>query len=60
MRIAEFYEVRDGKIATLYAYYDSATMMRQLGLLPEAGGAAERAMTARMGASVKGRRVVER
>ena len=35
-------------------------MMRQLGLLPEAGGTAERAMTALMGASVKARRVVER
>ncbi len=60
LRIGEFYEVRDGKIASLYAYYDSATMMRQLGLLPQAGGAAERAMIALMGAGVKARRAVAR
>lgn len=60
LRIGEFYEIRDGKIANLYAYYGSATMMRQLGFLPEAGGAPERAMTALMGAGVKVRRAVER
>jgi steroid delta-isomerase-like uncharacterized protein len=31
LRIGEFYELREGKIAQLSAYYDSAAMMRQLG-----------------------------
>ena len=53
LRIAELYELRDGKIARLHAYYDSATMLRQLGLLPPHGGAGERAMTAAMGLGVK-------
>ena len=58
LRIGEIYEVRDGKIAKLYAYYDSATMMRQLGLLPPSGGVAERAMTALMGVGVRAKRAV--
>ena len=31
----EIYEIRDGKIVGGATYYDSATIMRQLGLLPE-------------------------
>lgn len=60
LRIGEIYEVRDGKITRLYAYYDSATLMRQLGLLPRSGSGAERAMTALLGAGIKARRAVKR
>ena len=34
LQIAEFYQMKEGKISLLRAYYDAATMMRQLGLLP--------------------------
>ena len=34
IQIAEFYQMKDGKIRSLRAYYDAATMMRQLGLMP--------------------------
>jgi steroid delta-isomerase-like uncharacterized protein len=60
LRIGEVYEVREGKITRLVAYYDSATMMRQLGLLPPSGSGAERAMTALMGAGVKVKRALAR
>jgi hypothetical protein len=60
LRIAELYEVRAGKIARLYAYYDSATMMRQLGLLPPRGSARERTMTAFMSMGVKVKRALKR
>lgn len=53
LRFAELYEVRDGKITYLRAYYDSATLMRQLGLLPAPGSAAERGMTSLMALGVK-------
>lgn len=55
LRIGEFYELREGKIAKLRAYYDSATMMRQLGLLPPAGSGVEKVMTALMTAGVRAR-----
>jgi hypothetical protein len=32
LSFAELFALRDGKITRLHAYYDSATMMRQLGL----------------------------
>lgn len=60
LRIGEIYEVRDGKITKLYAYYDSATLLRQLGLLPRRGSGAERAMTALMSAGIKTRQAVKR
>lgn len=60
LRIAELYQVREGKITQLHAYYDSATMMRQLGLLPTVGSSGERAMTALMRLSVKAARVARR
>jgi steroid delta-isomerase-like uncharacterized protein len=60
LRIGEIYEVRDGKITKLYAYYDSATLMRQLGLLPRSGSGAERAMTALMGAGINALRAIKR
>ena len=60
LRIGEFYEFRDGRIRRLHAYYDSATLMRQLGLLPPAGSTAERAMTALMAAGVRARRIIRR
>ena len=34
--VCEVWEVRDGKLARLRNYFDTASMMRQLGLLPEA------------------------
>ena len=34
LRIGEVCRIEDGKIALMRAYYDSATMMRQLGALP--------------------------
>lgn len=33
-QIAEVYKMRGGKVALLRAYYDAATMLRQLGLMP--------------------------
>jgi predicted ester cyclase len=60
LRIGEFCEMHEGKIAKLRAYYDSATMMRQLGLLPPAGSGVEKAMTALMAAGVKAKRAVMR
>ena len=32
---SENFEVRDGKLRRMRVYYDGATMMRQLGLMPE-------------------------
>jgi steroid delta-isomerase-like uncharacterized protein len=60
LRFAELYEVRDGKLARMTAYYDSGTLMRQLGLLPPQGGTVERAMTKAMGFGVRARRLVTR
>ena len=34
LQIAEIYQMKDRKIGLLRAYYDAATMMRQLGLVP--------------------------
>ena len=39
LQIAEVYHVRDGKVALLRAYYDVATMLQQLGLMPQAEAA---------------------
>lgn len=33
--VCEVWEVRDGKLARLRNYFDSASLMRQLGLMPE-------------------------
>jgi steroid delta-isomerase-like uncharacterized protein len=33
IQFAEVYQIKDGKIALLHAYYDGATIMRQLGLM---------------------------
>ena len=33
LRFAEIYKVKEGKLTEMRAYYDSATMVRQLGLL---------------------------
>ena len=33
--VCEVWQIRDGKIASLHNYQDSASLMRQLGLLPE-------------------------
>jgi steroid delta-isomerase-like uncharacterized protein len=38
-RYCEVMEMRDGKVARLRSYFDGATMMRQLGLMPEPGAA---------------------
>ena len=34
LRIGEVYRIEEGKIALIHAYYDGATMMRQLGVFP--------------------------
>jgi predicted ester cyclase len=34
LQISEIYQMKDGKIRLLRAYYDAVTMMRQLGLMP--------------------------
>jgi steroid delta-isomerase-like uncharacterized protein len=41
---ADFHEYRDGKVARLRIVFDMADISRQLGLLPERGSVAERAM----------------
>jgi steroid delta-isomerase-like uncharacterized protein len=56
LRFSEMYEIRDGRIARVRVWYDSATMMRQLGLLPEPEGRADRAMTTAMALGVRARR----
>ena len=33
IKMAEVYQVRDGELTSLRAYYDSATMLRQMGLM---------------------------
>jgi predicted ester cyclase len=56
LRIAELYELQDGKITALRAYYDSATLLRQFGLLPRQGSTAERATTSLMALRIKATR----
>jgi steroid delta-isomerase-like uncharacterized protein len=60
LRIAEMYRVRAGKIGYLRAYYDSTTIMRQLGLLPRQGSSADRLVTQAMGLGVKVQRVFKK
>ena len=59
LRFGEFFELREGRIARLVAYYDSAALLRQLGLLPGQGSAADRAMTAVMAAGVKAKQAID-
>jgi steroid delta-isomerase-like uncharacterized protein len=35
LHLCDFYEIRDGKIVSLHSYFDSASMLTQLGLMPE-------------------------
>jgi SnoaL-like polyketide cyclase len=60
LRLAELYEVQEDRIKRLNAYYDSASLMRQLGLLPPQGSARERAMTAAMVLVVAAKRLLRR
>ncbi|WP_170182418.1 ester cyclase [Blastococcus colisei] len=53
LRLAELFDVQQGRITALHAYYDSASLMRQLGLLPPQGSSAERGMTSLMALGVK-------
>lgn len=39
VRFCEVYRIRDGKISSGHTYFDLATMMAQLGLMPEQAGA---------------------
>jgi steroid delta-isomerase-like uncharacterized protein len=41
---ADFHEYRDGKVARLRIIFDMSAVMRQLGVLPEAGSREERLM----------------
>jgi hypothetical protein len=34
LKFAEVFEIRDGKIRVMRAYWDTATLMQQLGLMP--------------------------
>ena len=43
---ADFHEYRDGKVARLRIVFDMADLTRQLGLLPDRGSAAEKALVA--------------
>jgi steroid delta-isomerase-like uncharacterized protein len=42
---ADFHEYRDGKVCRLRIVFDMADVMRQLGVLPQAGGREERVMS---------------
>jgi steroid delta-isomerase-like uncharacterized protein len=37
LRFCEVFQIKDGKIVSLHAYYDSMTMLQQLGLVPAMG-----------------------
>ncbi len=37
LRFCEVYQIKDGKIVSLHAYYDLMTMLQQLGLVPAMG-----------------------
>ena len=39
LELCDVYEIRDGKIRSLQSYFDSASMLMQLGVMPEAVGA---------------------
>ena len=40
LRYCEVYRMREGKIASAHLYYDTATLLGQLGLMPQPEGAA--------------------
>ena len=60
LRIAEMYQVQAGKIRYLRAYYDSAALLRQLGLLPRQGSSGDRLVTRAMGVGVKAKQLLTR
>ena len=60
LRVAELFEVKAEKITSLHAYYDSATLLRQLGLLPAQGSSAERGMTSLMAFGVNAQKSLRR
>ena len=60
LRFAEFYVVESGKLHRMTAYYDTTSIMRQLGLLPRAGGRADRAMTGLMAVGARFGRMFRR
>jgi len=35
LKVCELFQIKDGQIAESHVYFDAATMMRQLGLLPQ-------------------------
>ena len=53
LRIAEVLEVHGGAVTSVRVYYDTATLLRQLGLLPTQGSPAERGMTSLLALGVK-------
>jgi len=58
LRGLDLIEIEDGEIATITAYYDTATFARQVGMLPPDGSGAERAMKGAFNAVTKLRRAV--
>ncbi|MDP9430217.1 MAG: ester cyclase [Actinomycetota bacterium] len=53
LRFAQVVEVHDASITAVRVYYDGATLLRQLGLMPSQGSPAERGMTTLMALGVK-------
>ena len=53
LRFAEVVEVNGAAITAVRVYYDGASLLRQLGLLPPQGSPAERGMTSLMALGVK-------
>ena len=60
LRFAEFYVADADRLRLMTAYYDTTSILRQLGLLPAAGGRADRAMVGLMGAAVRAGRALRR
>jgi steroid delta-isomerase-like uncharacterized protein len=60
MRVIEMLEIEDGLIVRNTIYYDNATFGRQIGMLPEEGSAAEKAMVGAFNAVTKLRKAIDR
>lgn len=54
---ADFHEYRDGRISRLRVVFDLMSVSRQLGVMPAAGGRAERAMAAAQRGVVRAQRM---
>jgi len=59
MRVVEMLEIENGLIVRNTIYYDNATFGRQIGMLPEEGSAAEKAMVGAFNAVTKVRKAID-